>query len=142
MPKVRVVWTCGLHRCIRKTQTLRSSYLSSTSTMFDISRADPNETLIFKRVYLSLIIDQGSYSAVCILGFRDGRSKCTESTYELAYSQRTAVLLTFGHRRLTTPSGLGRQDGATLAGKQSSKFLYMLKWVANPSVLRIYGVND
>jgi hypothetical protein len=30
----------------------------------------------------------------------------------------------FGHRRLTTPSGFGRQDGATLAGKQSSKFLY------------------
>ena len=31
----------------------------------------------------------------------------------------------FGHRRLTTSSGLGRQDGATLAGKQSSKNLYM-----------------
>jgi hypothetical protein len=41
MPKVRVGWTCGLHRCIRKTQTLRSSYLSLTATMFEKSRGDP-----------------------------------------------------------------------------------------------------
>jgi hypothetical protein len=36
MPDVRVGWTCGLHRCICKTQTLRFSYRSLTSTMFEI----------------------------------------------------------------------------------------------------------
>ena len=36
MPDVRVGWTCGLHRCICKTQTLLFSYRSLTSTMFEI----------------------------------------------------------------------------------------------------------
>ena len=36
MPHVRVGWICGLHRCIRKTQTLRFSYRPLTSTLFEI----------------------------------------------------------------------------------------------------------
>jgi hypothetical protein len=37
MPHIRGGWICGLHRCIRKTQTLRFSYRSSlTSTLFEI----------------------------------------------------------------------------------------------------------
>ena len=36
MPHVRVGWICGLHRCIRKTQTLRLSYRPLTSTLFEI----------------------------------------------------------------------------------------------------------
>jgi hypothetical protein len=48
MPNVRVGWTCGLHRCIRKTQALRFSDRSLTSTMFvknEISGDLKNNTL-------------------------------------------------------------------------------------------------
>jgi hypothetical protein len=44
MPNVRVGWTCGLHRCIRKTQTRRFSYRSLTSTIFEISTGDLTRT--------------------------------------------------------------------------------------------------
>ena len=37
MPKVRVGRTCGLHRCICKTQTLRSSYCSLASRKFHVA---------------------------------------------------------------------------------------------------------
>ena len=37
MPHVRVGWDCGLHRCIRKTQTLRLSYRPLTSTILGVS---------------------------------------------------------------------------------------------------------
>jgi hypothetical protein len=40
IPNVRVGWTFGLHRCIRKAQALRFSYRSLPSTMFEISTGD------------------------------------------------------------------------------------------------------